>query len=268
MERTSILPNTVFYHDELNDDFSGIHRPKKFIVDDYKYINNNLFYRIGRFIVYRIVMTPVAFLYCKIKFHHKIVNKKVLKPYRHHGYFMYANHTQIVADAYIPNMICFPKDTYEVVNSDNMALKGTETFMKMLGAMPIPSTIHGVQNFLNAIERRLVDGNVITIYPEAHLWPYFTGIRNFKSVSFKYPVRFNDPCFCFTNCYKKRRFGKKARIVTFIDGPFLPNLQLPENERHLDLRNRIYETMKSRASKESTYARIKYVKDTRKFKND
>lgn len=265
MGNTRTVSNTIYYHDEQNDEFSGIKRQPKFIADDYRYINNNIFFRIGRFFVYRVVMTPVAFLYMKFKFHHKIVNKKILKPYRHHGYFMYANHTQVAGDAYIPNLVNFPKDCYEIVNSDNMAVKGTETFMKMLGALPLPSTLHGMNNFLAAVEKRSIQHNVIMIYPEAHLWPYYTGIRDFKGVSFKYPVRFGDPSFCFTNCYKKRRVGKKPRIVTYVDGPFYPNLELPENERHLDLRDRIYNTMKERAAKESTYVTIHYIKDNRRI---
>jgi len=268
MASTRATADTIYYHDELNDEFSGIKRESKFIADDYRYINNNIFFRIARFFVYRVVMTPVAFLYMKFKFHHKIVNKKVLRPYSRHGYFMYGNHTQVAGDGYVPNLVCFPKDVYDIVNSDNMAAKGTETFMKMLGAMPLPSTIHGMTNFLNAVERRSIQRNVIMVYPEAHLWPYYTGIRNFRPVSFKYPVRFGDPSFCFTNCYKKRRFGKTPRIVTYIDGPFYPNLELPENERHIDLRDRIYQTMKDRAEKESTYVTIKYVKDPRRLPHD
>jgi hypothetical protein len=62
------VSNTIYYHDEQNDEFSGIKRQPKFIADDYCYINNNIFFRIGRFFVYRVVMTPVAFLYMKFKF--------------------------------------------------------------------------------------------------------------------------------------------------------------------------------------------------------
>ena len=85
MANSRAVQNTIYYHDEQNDEFSGIKRQPKFIADDYRYINNNIFFKIGRFFVYRIVMTPVAFLYMKFKFRHKIVNKQILKPYRHHG---------------------------------------------------------------------------------------------------------------------------------------------------------------------------------------
>jgi hypothetical protein len=42
-------------------------------------------------------------------------------------------------------------------------------------------------------------------------------------------------------------------------------LELPENERHIDLRDRIYNTMKERAAKESTYVTIHYIKDNRRL---
>jgi hypothetical protein len=38
------------------------------------------------------------------------------------------------------------------------------------------------------------------------------------------------------------------------------NKALPVGEQHIDLRNQVYEAMVARASKESTYAVIHYVK--------
>lgn len=97
------------------------------------------------------------------------------------------------------------------------------------------------------------------IYPEAHIWPYYTKIRPFKDVSFRYPLEYDTKSFCITNVYKKRRFSKTPRIVTYVDGPFLINRDLDKKEARRDLRDRIYNQMVIR-SKENNYELIKYIK--------
>jgi 1-acyl-sn-glycerol-3-phosphate acyltransferase len=156
--------------------------------------------------------------------------------------------------------MCFPKSVYLLVNPDNLSFKGFSTLFKMGGAMPLPSELKGMLPFLDAMEKRLKQGGVICIYPEAHIWPYCTWVRDFKNSSFKYPVKYDAPVYAFTNCYKKRLFGKKARMVTYIDGPFYPDKSLPAAERHIKLRDEVYEAMKKRAEKESDYSLIDYVK--------
>ena len=138
-------------------------------------------------------------------------------------------------------------------------MKGLQTFVELIGAIPIPSNKKAMNNFLDAIQKRIEQGNSITIYPEAHIWPYYTGIRNFKSVSFKYPVKLKVPSFCMTNTYQS--YGKnKVKIVTYIDGPFFPDENLSIKGRQEDLRNRIYNKMLER-SKQSNVEVIKYVKN-------
>ena len=83
----------------------------------------------------------------------------------------------------------YPKRNFLIVNPVNISLKGTGTLVEMLGAMPIPSNKSAMKNFLNAIKQKINKGYAITIYPEAHIWPYYTKIRPFKDVSFKYPIQ-------------------------------------------------------------------------------
>jgi len=119
-----------------------------------------------------------------------------------------------------------------------------------------------MKNFLNYIEYRTNKKNSITIYPEAHIWPYYTKIRPFKSVSFKYPVKLNKPVFCITNTYQKRN-NNKVQIVSYIDGPFYRNESLQLKEAQEELRNRIYNTMVER-SKNNNVEVILYKKKEQK----
>ena len=130
----------------------------------------------------------------------------------------------------------------------------------MLGAIPVPGNKEAMKNFLEVISLKIKKGSGLTIYPEAHIWPYYTKIRPFKDVSFAYPIRLEAPTFCMTNTYQS--YGKKndkIKIVTYIDGPFYANKELSIKEQKQDLRNKVYNQMVER-SKNSNVEYIKYVK--------
>ena len=95
----------IYYTNELTDEFStAVIEPIK-IDKDYVYLRKSLFRRLTHFFWYRVVAHPIAFLYTQCKFRQKIVNARVLKPFRKQGYFLYGNHTQDIGDAFLPNMI-------------------------------------------------------------------------------------------------------------------------------------------------------------------
>jgi hypothetical protein len=198
----------------------------------------------------------------KIKFQHKCVNKRVLKKYKRNGYFMYGNHTLMAGDAFIPHLINFPKKTYIVVHPDNVSVKVSRPIVEMCGALPLPDTLTASKNFLSAMNRRIKSGGIIQIYPEAHIWPYYIGIRNYSSASFRYPIKMNYPVFVVTNTFHKRKFSKVPKIITYIDGPFLPDLTLPPKQQELKLRDMVYSAMKSR-SEENTYQVIEYQREVK-----
>ncbi len=252
------LPETIYYSDPLHDEFSTMEIHADHIGKDYRYIRNNGFWgKVAHFFVFRVIATPLAKLYLKIKFRHEIVGKWKLKAYKKNAIFLYGNHTQIIGDALMPAFMVFPRSINVIVHPNNCFIPGIGKYVPLLGGLPLPGDKEAKANFDKAIELRVKQQKPIFIYPEAHLWPYYTGIRPFVSDSFIYPVYYGAPVFCFTNTYHKR--GKdKVRIRTYIDGPFFPNFELPGKQAQEDLRNRVYNQMCERASL-SDFAKIKYV---------
>lgn len=249
----------VYYRDEQNDEFSGIARKPFEIGADYPYLRKNPFWKIAEFFVYRIIMTPFAFLYSKIKFHTRIVNRKVLRQAGKQGFFVYGNHTLMAGDAFFPSLVAFPKKTKVVVNADNLSVPLTRGWVEMSGAIPVPTQHAGMRNFLNALEKSVLLGHSIQIYPEAHIWPYYTGIRRFRSGSFHYPVRYGAPVFCTTTTYQPPKHGKTPRVTVYVDGPFYADSSLSERKQAQQLCDRVYETMCERA-KNSTYSPVRYIR--------
>ena len=250
----------IYYKDELNDEFSEAQIVPRKIDGSYKYVHKNPLWNLCAFLVQNILSMPIKFLYVKIKFGIKYVGKKKLKEYKKTGYFIYGNHTQPFADTFIPSLANYPKRNYFIVNPENVSMKGLKTLSQMLGAIPIPCDKKGMEHFLETIEKNINKKHSITIYPEAHIWPYYTKIRPFIDVSFKYPVSLEIPAFCITNTYVARGKKKdKIKMVTYVDGPFFPNKNLKLKDAQKDLRDRIYNTMVER-SKNSNIEYIKYEK--------
>ncbi len=246
---------TVYYSDPLHDEFSTAQITPRPIDGSWQYLPKGPWKAFTHFFWYRVVATPLGKAFLALKFHHKMVGREKLP--KQGGYFLFGNHTQEVADALIPTMLAFPKDVYVVVHPNNVSMPFLGRITPSLGALPLPDGLEGSRNFLEALHTRLCQGNALCIYPEAHIWPYYTDIRPFSDASFGYALKENAPVYCFTNTYQKR--GKGVQIVTYVDGPFLPDNSLPRIQKRKDLRDRVYEAMRAR-SKLSNVQVIRYVR--------
>lgn len=249
----------IYYSDELNDEFAGDSIQPRKIDESYDYGNASFGWTMKSFFWYRIVALPLAKLYLSLKWHHKIINKKVLRPYRKTAYFTFANHTHFIADALVPTLLNFPKKVFVIVHPNNVSMPLLGKITPYLGALPLPDNIPATRNFMDTIKLRVQQKKVIHIYPEAHIWPFYTKIRPFLDMSFRYPVQYKAPTFCYTDTYQKRRFSSTPRLVTYIDGPFFPPEDLSAKEQRKWLRDRCYEAMCERA-KNNNVEMIKYIK--------
>ena len=252
---------TIYYSDELNDDFASLGIKKKPLGDDFEYIHKNILWNTCSFVRYRMIAQPLVFVFVKVAHRQRFKNRKVLKTARKTGAFIYANHTNMLLDAFVPNIVKLRKRGYILVGPDTTSIPGLKNIVEMVGAIPLGQTLSENKEMLECINHRIAKNKgFITIYPEAHIWPYYTGIRDFKAGSFSYPCYTDTPVFAMTNCYQKKLIGKHPKVVTFVDGPFYPDKNLPMKERKEKLRKQCYDTMVKRAKENSTYSYIVYEK--------
>lgn len=254
---------TIFYDDELNDDFAGTKIDTVRPDSAFRYRHPSAVWNFLAFLVYRLFAVPFAYLYCKIAFGLRIENRQILKPYRKSGCFLFGNHTQTMADAFLPTLVSFPKKAYLIANPDVVSILGIRQLVQMLGAIPIAGTLGGMKNMMDAIERRNKAGGFIAVYPEAHIWPYYTGIRPFRSNSFAFPVKFRSPCFSVTTTYQERGGlfgGERPRITVHVDGPFFPDSALDKNAAKEKLRDQVYAAMKRTAQSHNEVCYLEYRK--------
>ncbi|MCQ2317703.1 MAG: 1-acyl-sn-glycerol-3-phosphate acyltransferase [Bacteroidales bacterium] len=249
-----------YYYDEVHDDFASNSIVAKPIPEDYEYFPKSRLYRIIEPVAYYFIAVIIKICY-GLRLVFPIKNKKVLKERRDRkkGYFVFANHTNAINDAFAHPGTAFPGHCYHIVHPDGISIKGLSTFLRMIGLFPRPEKRKTYLTFYNSIEKAIGKGRSIVIFPEAHIWPKYNKIRNFPDVSFYYPVKLDAPCYARTTVYKKRRDGS-TKGVTYYDGPFYADQKLPFKEAQKDLRDRIHKKMTERANDSAIDCNYHYIK--------
>ena len=249
---------TYYYSDPVNDDFAGTDIKTVEMPDDFKYFHDNPIRRGASFVFYNAVAAPVVLLLQEAVYGEKVVGREKLKGYRKDGFYLYGNHTRAMGDAYCPALLAWPKKAYVVAGADAFSIKGIRGIVQELGGICMPYGTKGFRNYSQAMRRHSELCHIVTLYPEAHIWPQYTGIRPFKSAAFHYPAESGKPVFTFTTTWQKRKVLPGARTVVYVDGPFLPDMDLPMDKRKESLRDQAHNAMTRRAQN-SNYEKIHYV---------
>lgn len=252
-----------YYSDPLNDDFAGTDIKTCRLPVDFCYIHKSFVWNVLSFLLYYVVALPIVWLTAKIWLGLKFENRSVLRNLRGKGFFLYGNHTQVL-DAYIPALAAFPKRSYILANPDAVSIPGIKNIVMMLGALPIPSEVSGFRRFLDAITTRCNQNACIAVYPEAHIWPYYTGVREFCDTSFRYPVLTDAPAVAMVTTYRKRKglFGlsKRPGMTVRFSEVFYPDKTLTAKEAQSKLRRQAFDFMDgvSRNTPQVAYIRYEY----------
>ena len=256
--------DVVYYRDEVNDDFAGNDIKPHAVTKDFPFLPKGFLWRIFEFIAYYLIALPLVFVICFVFSGYSFKNRAAVRKLRREcrrGFFLYCNHTHWL-DAFTAPLLCFPRKAQVLVSPDTVSIKGLRTVVQMLGAIPMPTERDAVPPFVEAINARIEQGRPVMIFPEAHIWPYCAFIRNFKSGSFRYPVKDKVPCIAVCVTYSRRRlkFLKGPKRNIFVSEPFYPDASLPAPEAKQRLRDEVYAWMKKIAEKYSDYELIRYVK--------
>lgn len=251
--------NKTRYYSSFTDDFVKSAEQDFVLPENYRWVRTDPWSRFLSALAYALAVAFSA-IYCGLFLHLRVRGRKNLRAVKG-GFFLYGNHTQPVGDVFTPALCVLPRRIYTVVSPANYGIPVIGRVLPYLGALPITETLHGLRELQKAMEYRLQKGNPIVIYPEAHVWEYYTGIRPFPDTSFRFPAKLDKPTFVMTVTYKKSRLFKKPRMEVFLDGPFYGE---GENikEKTASLHDIVYRTMQKR-SQSSDCEYIRYVKKTK-----
>lgn len=175
-------------------------------------------------------------------------------------FFACGDHTRAAGDAFTPSLAAFPRRPFVLVHPDAVAVPGLRQVVRALGGIPVPTDIRNLGRFHGEL-LKLSPGNCVVIYPEAHIWPCYTGVRPFRDSSFRYPVETGQPVFAFTVTYRRHLILPLPRTVVYIDGPFFPDSALTLRQNQRKLRDEVYNAM-CRRSQKSNFRYHEYVEQT------
>lgn len=262
----------VFYYaSEEDDPIKTDEQEKKIKVElpeDYEFIPRHWWVRMYSSVLFRLFWVFGQW-YERGYWGMKIHGREKLKQAKGKGYVIYANHTNPFHDVFGPAIVA-NRRIFTIISPVNLKIPGIGKVLPYIGGLPLGTSAGTKKRFHVAVDKRLKQGNALVIYPEAHVWPYYTGVRKFPAGdrSFTYAARNGLPVFTMTTTYhqrKNKRKGELPRMEAYVDGPFWPDPKKSEDENRAKLAKEAYEAMKE-ASKHSTYDYFKYVKKDDKIK--
>ncbi|MBR0372884.1 1-acyl-sn-glycerol-3-phosphate acyltransferase [Candidatus Saccharibacteria bacterium] len=239
----------VFYYDSIEDDPIKTEEQEKKqkveLPEDYVFIPKNPFVKLYSAILYR-GFKIFAWFYAKFYLQMTVKGREKLKKAKGKGYIIYANHTNPYHDAFSPALVS-DRRIFTIISPVNLKLPGIGKFLPYIGGLPLGTSPTTKKRFHEAVDRRLAQGNCLVVYPEAHVWPYYTGIRKFPAGdrSFTYATRNNLPIFTMTTTYQKshKKGQERPRMTVYVDGPFYPDASKNDDENRAELMEKAYDSM-------------------------
>ena len=140
---------TIYFHDELNDDFAdnGIKTVK--IKNNYRYINNSWLFRFNSFWLRYLFAIPVLTIMMLFLYRPKIKNKQVLKQLKKKGYYIYSNHVIPLDPIIIPVKSNPGKPCVIISSADTFSIHPIVTWLvKHFLAIPVPNDKNMFQNYV------------------------------------------------------------------------------------------------------------------------
>lgn len=256
----------VYYTDEVHEDFAATNGKigRDRVDGTYRYSRRSPLWKIGVFCVCRLFVTPVVWLWTRIWLGLRVRNRRAIRSLRGEGCFLYMNHTQDICDAYIPTAACFPKRACIVTGPEAVSIPGIRVLVAMLGAIPLPSDVAAARNYYARLGEEMQKGAAVTIFPEAHIWPYCNFVRDFPDTSFSYPVKLGAPVIAGVLVYRERRFLRRhhPHATLYLSDPIRPDPDLSLRQARRKLRGEAYRFMQETAQREGSCAYIEYRKRT------
>ncbi|MFC6261748.1 lysophospholipid acyltransferase family protein [Levilactobacillus fujinensis] len=202
--------------------------------------------------IVRLLAKTISVVYC----HWTVTFKNAwrLKASGQQGYVLYGNHTQPTGDVLMPYYLGDYHWFNVLASPANLGIPVIGPLTCLGGALPTPQSLRQMRVFNSTVTEKLRAGEWVVIYPEEHVWPYYTGIRPFNFSAFHFPIAAHVPAYCLTTTYRKRWWCRRPKRIAYVDGPFEPDRSLSAKQQQHQLANQIQACMTKRtAMSNATY---------------
>ncbi|MCL2848398.1 MAG: 1-acyl-sn-glycerol-3-phosphate acyltransferase [Firmicutes bacterium] len=199
--------------------------------------------------IFQTIIFSILWIFFKIKYRLKIENKKAYKFLKGKGAVVICNHCHML-DVVAVRLVTMGRTNYMCSIAENFAIPFLGGLIKMLGAIPIPNTMEGMRYYKEVIDEQLQKCRMVSLMPEASMWPFYRALRPFKNGAFRFAVQNKVPVLpsCISMVYKHNKKGKIKRVrltYTFFK-PIYPDCNLSEREAVEVMMNKAQTVMKER----------------------
>jgi 1-acyl-sn-glycerol-3-phosphate acyltransferase len=156
---------------------------------------------------------PIAELINFIFFSGTYVNRKKLKSFK--KAVVVANHMNAFDPVHISGM-ALPHRLWHTMLERTIMSPGLGTFTRLLGGVPIPMGVSGLQRLLHFAEIGLKHRRYILFYPEGECYLYNQEIKDFKPGAFYISASLNLPVIPLVSVLTEGRYKRR----TFLGRPF------------------------------------------------
>ncbi len=233
---------------EEDTDVIKLWEPLKFEIDEnYEYIPKGKIFNFFSNILYNVIALPVLKVLTKIIYDLKIEGIENIRDFQG-GAVTVSNHV-LILDCAMVGIACGFKKIYYTTREGSFKIPFVRKLIKLLRAVPIPSTINNKRYFTQSINQVLKEGKLVHFYPEAALWPYCEKIRKFKYGAFNFAVQNDVPIipmvFKFREAKGIRKIFKKKQDVTLkILEPIKPEYVYEDRRENEELlKQKVHEMM-------------------------
>lgn len=239
----------IYYSNVWDDDFGGKKRPTKDRYDGSIHIKRTGLYAFLSNVFFYSIVVPLVWIWNVLIGCMRFKGKKNLKQFKkkNESCFIYSNHAG-VKDVTGNYLLMLPKRLNTIGYSDATSSFILKWLVPLLGFVPLPTDIHDMNKFMDALKFYLEEKKQsIVIFPEAHIWKSYTGVRDFKRVSFRYPAMMNKAVVPIFYARRKRKglwkLFKNPRITCIVGEPIYPDPNLSVKENTQILGDKCYESM-------------------------
>ncbi|MCL2317088.1 MAG: 1-acyl-sn-glycerol-3-phosphate acyltransferase [Actinomycetia bacterium] len=214
--------------------------PERVIDEGYPYQRRNPAWHGVSAFLYYVLLPPVA-LVLALAHGVRLRGRDIVREAG--GCYLYGNHTNWF-DVFIPFLLAFPRRAYIVTGPTAVSVPFVRHLVPMLGGIPLNTTPAGKRKFRAALDVAVRRGCPVAVFPEAHEWPFYNGIRDFPAYSFTYPVGADAPVVPYAVTYR-RRFSRRLKPhMSIIVGPAIrPSAWQGLPDPKQALRDRVHEFM-------------------------
>lgn len=221
---------------------------------DYDFVPRNPVFRLFSVLLWRLVLLVFP-LYNRLFFHLRVKGREKLKGFKGGGVTI-CNHVHVLDCTMVA--CCFrTRKLHWPTLKTNIDIPVISTLVRLLGGIPIPRGPHALSQFSFVVKQLLDKGEMVHIYPEGILAPYYSSIRSFRRGAFAYAYDSNVPVIPMVITYREPRhalsrfFHRKPLLQMNILDPIYPRQEGDRREQIDLLRENCFQAMYACAQREN-----------------